>query len=72
MFSLNEQVVVLVEMNVYVFVDMVMLALLDIVVSFGIRIVLVRRSAIVFVEVRMVWMYFWVVWWRRMMNLCPI
>ena len=72
MFSLNEQVLVLVEMNVYVFVDMVMMAVLDIGVSFGMRSLLVRRSAIVFVEVRMVWMYFWVVWWRRMMNLCPI
>ena len=69
---MNEQVVVLVEMNVYVFVDMVMMAVLDIGVSFGMRSLLVRRSAIVFVEVRMVWMYFWVVWWRRMMNLCPI
>ena len=63
---------VLVEMNVYVFVDMVMMAVLDIGVSFGMRSLLVRRSAIVFVGVRMVWMYFWVVWWRLMMNLCPI
>jgi len=71
-FSLNEQVVVLVEMNVYVFVDMVMMAVLDSGVSFGMRSLLVRRRDIVFVGVRMVWMYFWVVWWRRMMNLCPI
>ena len=72
MFSLNEQVVVLVKMNVYVFVDMVMMAVLDSGVSFGMRSLLVRRRDIVFVGVRMVWMYFWVVWWRRMMNLCPI
>ena len=72
MFSLNEQMAVLVEMNVYVFVDMVMMAVLDIGVSFGMRSLLVRRRDIVFVVVRMVWMYFWVVWWRRMMNLCPI
>ena len=72
MFSLNEQMAVLVEMNVYVFVDMVMMAVLDIDVSFGMVSLLMRRRDIVFVEVRMVWMYFWVVWWRRMMNLCPI
>ena len=58
MFSLNEQVVVLVEMNVYVFVDMVMMAVLDIGVSFGMRSLLVRRRDIVFVGLRMVWMCF--------------
>ena len=58
MFSLNEQVVVLVEMNGYVFVDMVMMAVLDIGVSFGMRSLLVRRRDIVFVGVRMVWMCF--------------
>ena len=72
MFSLNEQMAVLVELNVYVFVDMVMMAVLDSGVSFGMVSLLMRRRDIVFVEVRMVWMYFWVVWWRRMMNLCPI
>ena len=58
MFSLNEQMAVLVEMNVYVFVDMVMMAVLDSGVSFGMRSLLVRRRDIVFVGVRMVWMYF--------------
>ena len=71
-FSVNEQMVLLVEMNVYVSVDMVMLVLLDIIVSFGMGIVLVRRSAIVFVELMMVWMYFWMIWWSRMMSLHPI
>ena len=71
-FSVNEQMVLLVGMDVCVSVDMVMLVLLDIIVSFGMGIVLVRRSAIVFVELMMVWMYFWMIWWSRMMNLYPI
>ena len=58
MFSLNEQVVVLVEMNGYVFVDMMMMVVLDIGVSFGMRSFLVRRRDIVFVGLRMVWMCF--------------
>ena len=58
MFSLDEQIAVLVEMNVYVFVDMVMMAVLDIGVSFGMRSLLVRRRDIVFVGLRMVWMCF--------------
>jgi len=51
-------VVVLVEMNVCVFVDMVMMAVLFIGVSFGMRSLLVRRRDIVFVGLRMVWMCF--------------
>ena len=55
---MNDQVVVLVEMNGYVFVDMMMMVVLDIGVSFGMRSLLVRRRDIVFVGVRMVWMCF--------------
>ena len=58
MFSLNDQVVVLVEMTGFVFVDMMMMVVLDIGVSFGMRSLLVRRRDIVFVGVRMVWIYF--------------
>ena len=58
MFSLNDQVVVLVEMNGYVFVDMMMMVVLDIGVSFGMRSLLVRRRDIVFVRLRMVWVCF--------------
>ena len=60
-FSVNEQMVLLVEIDVCVSVEMVMLVLLDIVVSVGMGIVLVHRSDIVFVKM-MVWMYFWMIW----------
>ena len=71
-FSVNEQMVLLVEIDVCVYVDMVMLVLLDIIVSFGMGIVLVRRSDIVFVELMMVLMYFGMIWWSQMMSLYPI
>ena len=53
-FSTNEQMVLLVEIDVCVYVDMVMLVLLDIVVSVGMGVALVWMSVIVFVELVMV------------------